>query len=208
MSTREQFMTGGKWITNPKHLPIFLAENTYVLIKTANTSSQPATAGPFFDNMAFVGAQAAVTVADTYVTVADLTGAGFMFNCVSPCGDVAHTPTIKLTVDGVVHTFAPSANTVATSRLYLGPLTSGIDTAASGADMGPNGSTDYGFNVVSIGGIENVKYGVGIPVPTRILAAGWPCLRFETSLKVEMKCSDLSADAQKVKCAVTYRMDI
>lgn len=49
---------------------------------------------------------------------------------------------------------------------------------------------------------------LGVPSPDAALSYGFPVLRFESSLKVEVKCSGLSGTAADKQCGVTYRLDL
>ena len=207
MSTREQFLPS-KWITNPKHLPVVTVENAYLSAKYANTTRYTSDNALFFDTLDKSGAQAAITVADTFVTVCDLTGGGFITSLVSPSHSAAFTPTIKITVDGVVYTLTPSGDITAAERLVIGAITPATQLSADGSSLNANGSYDYGFAETDVSGISRLRYGVGIPQPNRALADSKPVLRFNSTCKVEMKASLLSADAVQKQCAVTYRMDI
>lgn len=207
------FGGGSRWITNPKHLNCISNAKAAIFLKTTATSSQSSAASAFFTAIATRGAQASVSVADTYVTVANLTGSGFAFDFVSPTHDGTFTPTIRITVDGTVYTIAPSAVAAAGNRLVIGPTTSGtISTstaAAIGSDLsGINSASDLGFSGSMIGGVQTVSGTVGIPSPEFALSLGMQALRFESSLLVEMKASGLSASSIDKQCAVTYRLDL
>lgn len=209
---------GGRWVTNPKHLPLVSVIQTALNVKELITTKTLASVAGFYTAIAKEGASAAITVADTYVTVCNLTGAGFLFNCVSPTHSAGFRPTIRITVDGTVYTITPSADQTAAWRLVLGPTTSGISitgvSAASvaGDIIAPNNSWDSGFTNARIGGV--VQHGgsaadfLGIPTPAAIMRHGLPMLRFESSLLVEMKCNLLSGTANDKNCAATYLLDL
>lgn len=208
------FGGGSRYITNPKHLSAFAAAGSVINVKTSTTTIQTTAAAAAFTALALRGAQASVSVADTYVTVANLTGAGFMFNCISPTHDtLSFTPTFRITVDGVVYTVAPSTTFVNLYRMVLGPVTSGLPSisgiATIGSDIpGVNSPTDVGFLSAMVGGVPTTTGNIAIPTPEQILAFQMQCLRFESSLLVEMKTSLLGSTAINKQCAVTYRMDL
>jgi len=203
----------GRWITNPKHMPLVAVSGTNLLLKTSDTTSQNATTAAFYTALALRGAVASISVADTYVTVANLTGAGFLMNLVSPTHTAGFIPTFRLTIDGTVYTIAPSANQSSSARMILGPLVAGysisaISTAAvAGDSVGPNAPADPGFSGVITGGLPVVAL-ASVPTPETILSMGWPALRFESSCLVEMKASLLSGTATDKQCGATYRMDL
>ncbi len=207
------FGGGSRWITNPKHLNCIANPKSSIYAKWSATSQNASSASAFFTSLALRGAQASVTVADTYVTVANLTGSGFAFDFVSPTHDGTFTPTIRITVDGTVYTLAPSAVFAAGNRMIVGPVTSGaISTsvvATIGSDLsGVNSPSDNGFTGSMVGGVQTIMGIVGIPTPEFALSLGMQALRFESSLLVEMKASGLSASAIDKQCAVTYRLDL
>lgn len=205
-----------RWITNPKHLSLFVPQQSRLSVKTAQTSASDASAAGFFTALALRGASTSISVAATYATVCNLTGAGFLFNAVSPTHSASFTPTFRITVDGTAYVIAPSAAQIAGNRMVLGPLTPGISSAAgASAPINSdliiiNGPNDAGIAAGLTGGIAvgtNISY-VGIPTPEMILSYGLQCLRFEQSLKVEMMCDLLSGTAVDKQCGATYRLDL
>ena len=209
---------GSRWITNPKHLNALAIVQTQLYAKVSRLSSQGAGVAAFFTGLARRGAQTSIAVADTYVTLLDITsGSGFAFNFVSPTHTAAFVPTIRITVDGVVYTIAPSASIALNNRLVLGPVINGVSVstiggaAISGDIPGPSSAGDVGFRDAAVGGVAVVDGSasdMSIPLPGDVLTYGLQSLRFETSLKVEMKASLLSANAVDRQCAVTHRLDL
>lgn len=202
---------GGRFITNPKQLPIHVVTSAYTNVKTATTSIAAADNPNFYNGIANRGAQASITVADTYVTVASLTGAGFLFNCISPTHTASHTPTIRITVDGTAYTIAPTSSIATGYRVCIGPVVpslpsiAGPSTASVAGDIpGPSAPTDGGFYVGSTGGIPLISGNATLISPEQIWSMGWPALRFESSLLIEMKCSLLSGTATDKSCGATY----
>ena len=208
-------MTGGLYLTNPKHLNLISVPKALISVKTAQTSQVLTSAGTAFTALALRGAQTSIVSADTYVTVLDITsGSGFLFNFVTPTHDGAGIATTKITVDGTVYVIAPSANHIAGNRIVGGPITQGVPSVATAGAVATdiffaNAATDAGFQTASVGGITvQASSSIAIPTPELILSQNWQCLRYETSLKVEMKCSGLSATAVDKQCAVTFRADL
>lgn len=207
------FGGGSRWISNPKHLNCIANPKSSIYAKASPTFLNASSTSAFFTSIALRGAQASVTVANTYVTVANLTGSGFAFDFVSPTHDGTFTPTIRITVDGTVYTLAPSAVFAAGNRMIVGPVTSGAistsNSATIGSDLsGINSASDNGFTGSMVGGVQTISGSVGIPTPEFALSLGMQALRFESSLLVEMKASGLSASAVDKQCAVTYRLDL
>lgn len=217
-ATAGQLIGGGRWITNPKHLSAMAVANDRLGLKSAfNTATLSSVAG-FFTALDRLGASSAITVADTYVNVLSVSsGSGFVTGMVSPTHSGTHTPSIRVTVDGGTPVvIAPSAVQTALYRMVLGPLTNylSIISAGTGATVGdivgPNTGNDGGFNVARVGGLAQVAGTIlrGLPTPQACLEMGWPVLRFETSILIEMKCSSLSATAIDKQCGVAYQLDL
>lgn len=198
-----------RWITNPQHLPVFVCPASSLSLKGDSTTIYGSNIATFFSNGAKEGASASISVADTYATICDLTGAGFMGSCISPSHSADFTPTIRMTIDGQVYTFTSSGNITAAFRMILGAFTPGavIITTSGGGDK-TSSLQDHGFSFAKVGGLPRLGGSPNINRPTLNLAEGLPMLRFETGLKVEMKASLLSADTEQLKGLVTYRMDI
>ncbi len=164
----------------------------------------------FFTALALRGAQTSIAVADTYVTVANISGSGFLANCVSPTHTATHTPTIRITVDGTAYTIAPSAVQPLSSRMVLGPTSSGASVGAIEA-LSLNGGSDNGFLNAAVGGLNQIVTGntaISLMTPEGLLSYGYQLLRFESSLLVEIKCSLLSANAVDKQCGATYILDL
>ena len=213
--TASAVSTSSRYITNPKHLSLISVPKALIVVKTAQSTTAAMDAAGGFTALARRGASASISVADTYVTVANLSGAGFLFNCISPTHDgAAFTPTFRITVDGTAYVIAPSAVQLLGNRVVLGPITQGTPATSAAAAIGTdvisvNASADAGFQTASVGGVTTqITTAIGIPTPEMILSNNMQCLRFETSLVVEMKASLLSGTAVDKQCAVTFRMDL
>ena len=208
---------GSRYLTNPKHLNALSVAKANIKLKTSSTGVSDLSAGAGFTALALRGLQTSITIADTYVTVGSLTGPGFAFNFVSPTHDGGtHTPTMRITVDGTVYTIAPSAAQAIGNRMVLGPTTLGIPSTSTAATIGSdlsgiNSASDIGFVGSSAGGLvvlSGAGQVVSFPTPEEALSYMMQCLRFESSLLVEMKCSALSGTAVDKQCGFTFRMDL
>lgn len=204
---------GNRWVTSPKQLPIFNITDSSLYVKNSASTSQVSNAAAFYTAAALEGASSAITVADTYVTLVDATGGGFLFWCVAPTHSANFTPTIRITLDGTVYTIAPTAVFAGQKRLVVGAATPGapvITTAGTYNEAHiilPNEAPDPGY-VARVGGVNSRNLPMALPSEMSILTYGFPCVRFETGMKVEMKASLLSATAVDKQCAVTYRLDV
>lgn len=147
-------------------------------------------------------------------TICDLTGAGIMGAVMAPTYNVSNVFAvgIRITRDGVRKTFESPANQYAAySRLVLGGSPGcymnqwGQSVPGNGA--GPFGAGDRGFNDLPLtNGIPLRDYNT-ITHPQDQLKWGMPVLRFETGLKVEIKCTALGATSAQKTGYVTYLMD-
>lgn len=209
--------SGNRWITNPKQLPITVVNQSNFYLKTAigaSTNCSAANATTFFNAMALKGAQASVAVADTYVTFASLTGSGLLFNVVCATNTGAgYTPTLRITVDGVVYIITSSGALSAVQRLVVGAIVPALPSISAVATIGtdivsPNAGADVGFQSASVGGLMAMLNNCGITSPENIMAYNMPMLRFEQSLLVEMKTSLLASSTGDRLGGVSYRLEV
>lgn len=209
--------SGSRYTTNPKHLPLLSVREASLNIKNTSSTQQLASVAGFWTSLAKDGATAAITVADTYVTVCSLTGAGFLFNVISPTHTAGFIPTFRITVDGTQYVIAPSANQTLAWRMVLGAVTMGTSIASptlasvAGDMLVPNGAFDAAFVNAKIGGVRQYGGGasdfLGVPSETAIMSNQLAMLRFESSLVVEVKANLLSGTANDKNCGATYKMD-
>lgn len=201
---------GSRWITNPKHLSKIGVEFGRLQLKSAAGTLVASSAAGFFTALALRGASSAITVADTFVTVASISGAGFAGGFVLPTHSAANRQTLEITVDGTVYTLTQSADQAATYRMFVGPYTAGANTAAGEATFA-NSATDDGFVNASVGGLAQITGAgnlIALPTMQAALSLGMPVLRFETSLLVRMKCNLLSGTAVHKQCGFAYELDL
>lgn len=201
---------GSRYITNPKHLPLMWGNATNAIhLKTAvGTTSARSTTG-FITNGSYRGASAAITVADTYVTLCDISGAGFMGSVVTPYSSAsAAVQSMRITVDGTAYEITETAP-LADYCLVLGGSVGQSETATTygGLVSSPNAYFDSGFNVDRSNGVPLYAQYLAVFTPEQKIAFGLPVLRFDSSLKVEVKCSVLSATNPQYRGLVTYVLD-
>ena len=215
-NTQAATSSGNRWITNPRHLPLVAVPSALAHAKLSSITSGNLNTAGTYTALALRGAQTSITVADTYATVVDINGAGFLVNVVAPTHSASFTPTIRLTIDGTVYTIAPSAAFgTAALRMILGAYTTGFNAIAGAFNptnndmVHPNSTNDGGFELAATGGVPIVNSGlIALVTPEAALASGMPVLRFESALKVEVKCSSLSATAVHKQAAAIYRVDV
>ncbi len=201
------------YIRNPKRLPVLLADSNNVAFKTASNINSYLSYTGAFTNLAYGGAAAAVAVAGTFVTVCNVAGGGFLTAVISSCHTLAHTPIIRITVDGTVYTITPGAAIPANYRLMLGGVLRGMPNVVATATLGSHfrGSgayADTGFEVARVGGVDSVSGVITLPTPTQVLCDGAPCVRFDTSLLVEVTSSGLTATDPYKYAAALYTLDL
>lgn len=205
-----------RYCKDPRELPLYVPPEGQLYLKTgqgASTTCSAANASVFFTAMALRGAQAAITVADTFVTCANLVGRGRLYSVIAPSYDAGlHKPTIRLTVDGVVYTISPSVTLAAARRLCLGaftpssPTVSGTGTYLQSDFQLPNSYADAGFCVAMNGGAYDTNGNMTVVVPEWVETFGMPFLQFESSCLIEFKNSLLATAAGDKIGGAAYRM--
>lgn len=164
-----------------------------------------ATAAAFFSGMDDQGVHVDTDfTADTYKTIASISGAGEMIGAVGPTAGGAETTTFRITVDGVVT--AVAVLIASGDRAFLGPL-SHLDQAVAGTGVpwtGDQDDLDGTKRISNPGSLDKFVFS-----STAARAYGLPRLRFETSLLVEMKHSaNVTATASRERRAgVFYVLD-
>lgn len=206
-----------RWITDPRQLPITIQPEAQIYIKTAQNYSQVCTDGSaanFFSALALRGAQASVSVADTYVTCASLSGRGRLYCVIPPsyAGGV-FTPTARITVDGIAYTIAPSTTIAANRRMVIGTVTPGVPGITAGATYStadfslPNSYNDQGFKDAMVGGFfVSTTSNIALVAPEVIEAYNLPFLQFESSCLIEFKTSLLATGSGDKTGGAVYRM--
>ncbi len=199
----------GRAFYNPRRLPQFLVGSAYVGIKAgAATTTYAASTTTFFAQLANAwGAVCTLTDADTYATLVDITGAGWLgwvLSATCKVNDQVHTQSIRFTVDGQEYVCAREITEAAAafgSRNVVGGAFQGSPaTATSSYAWGILGiqSTDYGFGTLSP---------LNLSPTQQIMAAGGATLRFDRSLKIEVKSSVLDAVTQYNQAACDYALE-
>ena len=207
--------TGGRWVTNPKQLPITRVTDSNLYVKDQVNTSKASNNAAFYTAMALLGSSGAITVADTFVTLLSVSGGGgFLYHVVAPTHSANHTPTIEITADDVLYTIAPTAVFAAQSRLVLGATTPGAPIITTAGTYNENqviqvsGYNDVGFQG-RIGGVHTLATGpAALPSEQMMMSFDMPFLRWERSITVRVKASLLSAVAVDKQCGAHYRLDL
>lgn len=173
---------------------------------TDNESSagNAATAAGFFTNIALHGADVDTNwTADTYKTLATISGAGVMVSVITPTLNAAEVATLEVTVDGGTAQTLAITMAGAAERGIVGAFFPGSVSASSVTYRG-----------IRLAGLDSAKRYVNtdtlaLPATHYAKLYGMRTLRFETSLLVRMKTSvSLSTTTnQERRCGVTYVLD-
>ena len=175
----------------------------------------PLTGDAAYDILASVGDTAYITddglvtgtpVDATYVTLTDTSGAGVVTNIVLP-GVTAgsNTVSVKITLDGVIHELTFTMDN-ATDRVVAGAV---VNTPGDQNSGNKNLHTIWdGATFMSGLAFRHTDTAFkAIMLDPSYQVANAPCLRFDSSLKVEMKSSTASATNNREECAVVYVLD-
>lgn len=207
---------GGTFSKNPAHLPLVLTVSANnVKLKYAQSGwylddTNGGVAGGAGTSIARSGAVVEIAAADTWTTVCDVTGSGFLTAAIAPTYNISavFAPSLRITVDGVEHVFTAASAPAAYSRLVLGGMPN-IDPVVGTTTSGP-GIGDYndlGFGgAAAHNGIFVADY-VLIPSPQAFISLGGRSCRFDQSLKVEAKCSQLGSTAANKAAYAVYQLD-
>lgn len=179
---------------HPKYWPYCDTTNAELKIWTAATgvSANGATFWTYLSDATF-GAQQTTTSksADTYYTYVDITGSrGVMGTIVLPhtASSASGFYTIKLTTDGVVEEFKTLTATLSNSRrMWLGFA----KEYAQINDVRYVGESGYGLHRFhdEVQGIDAYSGNATLRSAQDMVVQGLPVHTFDTSLKLEVKCS-------------------
>ena len=198
----------GGMTSDPKLLPVYDATNTVYLYD--NTTQREASVESFWTELGLQGAWVTGATDDTYKEICSLTGSGNLFHVIPP----AHTNTsdtigFRITVDGTVYEVLKTQtwhNSDSDSgRVVMGTAVSNSTTAryttASRylADYAGGGQTTSVF--------RKQDANIHLIPPSEILNNGMPNLRFEESLIVETKATDVRAGTYGPRCGASYILD-
>ena len=163
------------------------------------------------DSVSQIGAVLTAATANTYGTICDLTGRGYLFHVI-PALHAATTSTVsfRITVDGVEYVIEKVGgmdSTNAGGRLALGCAV--VQNTASAVNFYTeigNHLTYFGQNSSTVGSFRTSGQAFLIQ-PWRIIMEGMPCVFFEESLKVETKVSALASPSTYSQySAATYKL--
>jgi len=145
---------------------------------------------------------------DDYKGVTDYTGSGVLTNIILPgvtaLGDVV---TAKVTVDGAEYEIAFTAEDDAKDRFCSGKVMQHSDYGSRGESSTVWGDSGIVSGIACRHTRTTLTQGYSALCTPSNTLSGAPCLRFETSLVVEMKCSDVCDTDERDRCAVVYFID-
>jgi len=208
---------GGEiYITNPFHLPRTLVAGGRLYYKksitTLNSIQDNNGYGTIMDGPGNMATVEAVTD-DTYVTLLDITGSGFMNTLVGLGANTGTTSTIKITVDGTVYNMIHDYAGVAGSKLLIGSYLNTIGNTSQTTNYDPlNSSVSYGFyDGFTLSDTTNNNYGMNVEnkllIPSYVSEAiGLPRLRFNESIKIEVKQNTIYSSGISSKAFVQYTL--
>ena len=203
-------------LTDPNKMPkIIMAQGGYVKRDSSREDINNSN-GNGRESVYAYGTYANVTSNDTYHTIADVTGSGYLYWCLSSTNTTTQneTVTIKITLDGVATEISGTINQFSATdggRLFIGAYTVMPQNSTTTGALGYNGSSDSpyrtdGRNIYSTSEIDTRRE-TGIPSTDFYQFPGVPKLRFETSLKVEAKIGNYEVNGVLRFAAVGYKLD-
>lgn len=191
---------GGRFTTNPQLIPWNICHDGYAGL-ISEGSPKNFQSDDAWTALTAAGEVTQVAVDDTYVTVAEVaSGSGIITNVVLPgVTAAADVVSVKFTIDGTETEL--SFTVEATEDRVWGGL--------SIPDDANSGLTEW-WNTEVISGIavrqESTGGFVGMVSPAMQPSFG-VCLQYTSSMKVEMKCSNVDGTTNRDDCAVVYTED-
>jgi len=180
-------------VTDPSKLPV--TEITYGRLSTMIATVMTPDSNSSFWTASIANGGAYITNAvgaNTWYTLANITGAGYMGNVISQANSAASsTVDIEITVDGALYTMTLTAQTT-TSRAILGGV---VGFNMTGSTLAPSSNS-----------VLSNSYS-GLAAIPELLGSGGMVLRFDTSLLVRVRGSSVYGSGLYVYAGVTYRLD-
>jgi hypothetical protein len=191
-------------VTDPRKIPVYdLTGNGASVYE--GTTTRAANTAEFWSEIDVVGAFATGATDDTYKEVCNLSGSGYLFHVIAPSPtNNTDTVSFRITVDGTVYTISKSRTWSTLSddrdRVILGMCSAGGTYTTAAEYLKYFGNPQSG--VVFRTGTEFL-----VP-PHMIVELNMPRLRFESSLVVETKVTDVYVGGTYgAHCGATYVLD-
>lgn len=187
----------GGVVVHPDDLPRFVVTDRLEL-QTFGPSVAQSSAAAFWDALDYAGSVGTLTVANTWTTIVDITGAGFLGNVVASHGSTTAAKTIGIRIERDGAAAWEWEETITTSlnqgTLVLGAMAGESDDAGRFPDaMRTLESAD-----------DTHQNGPKLMQTSYLHSLGLPVLAFEESLKVSVKNSSVLTASQGDKAAVTF----
>jgi len=168
-------------VNSLEDLPRTEAAETNIKMKAALISLVPGNGASWASTWNNHGAATVVTTADTWHTVASVSGTGALTSLSPPYLGAAGTVEWEVTIDGVVDTFSYYKSVADNTKLIIGPVATGHNTSPSTTyrEMaGIGGYYDYGWAETLI---------ILIPSPWQVVNACLPRINFDSTLVVKIR---------------------
>lgn len=203
----------GRAFYNPHWLPEYHAQSALICAKYTSNGYYSANQAELFTliNNSF-GAVLTLSAANAYETLINISGSGWLgwvMTATCMVNNQTHTEYIKFTVDGKEHEYSREFTEPATAvgvRALLGsPMQNGPAYLTSAGYTGYAGNAqDYGFTGLSD---DSTAYVMMLNQTEQLMTIGGATLRFERSLKIEIKTSVLAASSQHKTVACDYVLE-
>lgn len=184
-------------VTNPDDLPRFVLETSATLQEQGPTTYASSVSG-FFTAINRAGAIANINVANTWIDVVDITGAGFLGNVIANHGAFTGSKTvgIRVEVDGVMWEWL---ETITTVDQYGTLLLGALSRAAAGAG-GVFPAADRSIETADAAPASSP----GLVSTSFLMSAGAPVLAFRESLKVQVRNNRVSGSGTGQQAGCTF----
>jgi len=209
------------WVKDPQEMLWNVAEEDNAGIGYWLNSSGDALVTPrlfedeeCWDNLALVGSVASVATGGVYVDILDQTtgSGGVLTNLILPAVETGNSVSVRVTVDGTLYDALTFTSENDTDRFFAGKATGWAAHGGRGnADMvwPDNMSSETGL--VSGLAFRHTRSGTNdawtfLCTPNACLCST-PCVRFESTLKVEMMSSTVTLSTEQRKGAAIYTLD-
>ena len=199
----------GGMTKDPRHLPCY--DGTGTLLVYDNTGQAGSQAATFWTELDLIGAFATGSTDDTYKEVCNITGSGVLFHVVSQAiTNTTDDVTFRITVDGTEYVIAKTQTWVfGGNDAYRVLLGCGVDGNTIGAKYTTTSGYLHDFAGRSSTSAFSKNSGVITLIPpSEIMNNSMPCVRFDASLIVEVKVTDVYvADTYGAYAGATYILD-
>ena len=206
----------GGMTRDPRLLPCFDATDILEIKQSSSSTQYTVSSIAFWDSIGWHGAFAASSVDNTYKTVCDITGSGFLFHVISPAiTNTTDDVMFRITVDGTEYVIAKTqtwnkSGNANGSRVVLGACgyTGSFYSSSDGIwirgwPAASSTAAIQSFRALGSGAFAHLL------APENIVTHGYgPYVRFDASLKVEVKVTDVyTVQTYGDRCGATYILD-